>query len=124
MIDESGEDDPAMRPLASAALLAMVALVAPLAAAAIPPCAPAGHCPMAMAAGDMAPCHQASIDADDCCLADASELAQPAVPLAAAAPPADEKLAAGAPPGERAPQPLAAGSSATPLYTLFRTLLI
>lgn len=115
-----------MRARRSAALIGLTALLAPLAVAAMPPCAPVAHCPMAMAMADgaPAPCHDASIDADDCCPGDAAAAPVPAVPLAAASSAAVELPVAGALPGERVLVPSAGSACATPLYTLFRALLI
>ena len=111
-------------------LLAALVLLSPLAAAAAPACAPgamAEHCPMMAAlAAERPACHGAAIEADDCCPEMASAEPADAVPVtgvtlleAAAEPPAsppaaDEQRTATAPCTARA----------TPLYRLFRALLI
>lgn len=107
-------------------LLAAFGLLAPLSAAAAPPCAPGPHCPMAAAAGGAAPCHGAAIQRENCCLSDGEALPVELVPAIAAAVPAAfdatpaprlEVDAPGLPPA-----PVAA--SPTPRYRLFRALLI
>ena len=111
------------RPLS---LLAALVLLSPLAAAAVPACGPGQHCPMAGLLVDEPPCHGATIQADDCCLTAATVVPADVVPMIGAM-----ALAV----GDAAPAPrldTANGRSATasvdppstPLYRLFRTLLI
>ncbi len=108
------------------ALLAALALLSPLAALAVPACAPGQHCPMAGALVDGPPCHGATIRADDCCLTTATAEPVDVVPVigaialaagdAVAAPRLDSQSAGLATARVAAPS--------TPLYRLFRALLI
>ena len=114
-----------MRARRASSLLAALALLSPLVAIAVPGCAPGPHCPMAGPMGEEMPCHGASIEADDCCLADGA--AEPAaVPVvSASALTVDHGVAApltgiGDEPSAVAPT----AAHPTPLYRLFRALLI
>ena len=107
-------------------LLAVLALVSPLAAFAVPACGPSQHCPMAGAAGDGPPCHGATIQAEDCCLAAANPAAIEAVPVIALADTVavDTSPAPRLEPNDGLLQPAPPGAPPAPLYRLFRTLLI
>ncbi len=107
-------------------LLAALALLAPLAAVAVPVCSPGPHCPMAAAMAGDPPCHGTAIQADSCCRTAAAATAVEIVPVASAP-------ALAADPGTPVPRiesaagvpPLAADAAAPrPLYRLFRALLI
>ena len=106
-------------------LLACLALLSPLAAFAVPPCGPGQHCPMAGMNGDARPCHGAVIQEDDCCVVGSTAEPAEVVPVIAACAPlsADGVLAPRPELANRAPAVCAAAPS-TPLYRLFRTLLI
>jgi hypothetical protein len=111
------------RPLS---LLAALVLLSPLAAVAVPGCAPGQHCPMAGAVGDGPPCHGTAIQADNCCLTAATaEVVEVAPVIALTAPAIDN--------GGQAPDALRAdaispgapdNTPSPPLYRLFRALLI
>jgi hypothetical protein len=115
-----------MRAQRSLTLLAILALVSPLAATAAPACAPGQHCPMAGMGESAPPCHGSTIQAADCCVSaeipEAVEVATVVVAPAAAA-------AAGAPAPRLAgdgvtPSALPVEAASPPLYRLFRALLI
>ena len=111
-------------------LLAALVLLSPLVAAASPGCAPGAmseHCPMmAVLAAERPSCHGTAMQADDCC------------PEMASAEPADAapvigvtvlEAAVEAPPALLATDVQRTGAApcrarATPLYRLFRALLI
>lgn len=112
-------------------LLAILALLSPLAATAVPGCPPgamAEHCPMMAAMGDEAPpCHEeAAIEADDCCPDPAAVQPAEGVPVVAAGV-AEAGTLAALPPARPAPARrlgCAAGIAPAPLYRLHRALLI
>lgn len=107
-------------------LLAVLALLSPLAAMAAPGCAPGPHCPMAGLMGEEMPCHGASIQADDCCLTDATAEPVAVVPvISAAALTVDDGVPAPlAMIGEKPSAVARAAAQSPPLYRLFRALLI
>lgn len=112
-------------PLRSTALLALAVLLAPLAAAGLPLCSPAGHCPMAPAASQSVPCHGSVIQADDCCPADTAAAVVDLASVSPVAAPASADMALTSRPAPGTPLRSDAGPApATPLYTLFRSLLI
>ncbi len=112
-------------PLRSTALLAVAVLLAPPAAAGLPQCSPAGHCPMARVGGEAAPCHGSVIQADDCCPTDSTAAAVDLVSVSPVAAPASADVALTPRPAADTPLRTVAGEGlATPLYTLFRSLLI
>jgi hypothetical protein len=115
-----------MRARRASNLLALLVLLSPLAALAVPACAPGQHCPMAGAMGDGPPCHGTSIQADNCCLTSVSAEPAEVVPVTAAAALAtdDGVLAPRAEPGEGVCPAARDHAPSPPLYRLFRTLLI
>lgn len=114
-----------MSPRRTLSLLAALAVLSPLAAIAAPACMPGQHCPMAALAGDGPPCHGTAMQADDCCLSAAAEAAE-AVPVAAAKASAAGEVLPVPRPETGAEVPLAErrDTPSTPLYRLFRALLI
>ena len=111
-------------------LLATLALLSPLAATATAVCAPGpmtGHCPMMAAVSDLGPpCHGTAIQADDCCPEMAAAESAEAVRAIGVTAPA-EAAAVVLPPAASEPARGASSASAarsTPLYRLFRALLI
>jgi hypothetical protein len=107
-------------------LLAVLALVSPLAAVALPLCAPGQHCAMAGAIGAKPACHGTAIQAVDCCPAAAAVELVEVVPLTSATAPAvvDAAQAPRLEPGEAILPAARCEPPSTPLYTLFRALLI
>ena len=115
-----------MRARRASSLLAALALLSPLVAIAVPECAPGPHCPMAGLMGEEMPCHGASMQADDCCPADGAAEPAAAVPLiSASALTADDGAPAPLTVDGEEPSAVACGvGHSTPLYRLFRALLI
>ena len=106
-------------------LLAALAVSSPLAAMTLPECAPGPHCPMAAAMGEEAPCSDAVMQEDDCCVtAPATEPAEALPVVAAGADWIDDGVPA--PSSERAEEQTTGRADALspPLYRLFRALLI
>ncbi len=107
-------------------LLAALALSSPLMAVAEPACAPGPHCPMAGLMADEPPCHGTAIQADDCCVTTAPAASTEAAPVIGAI---ARSVVSAAP--ASCPEPGAGTSGtarvdppSTPLYRLFRALLI
>ena len=115
-----------MRVRHALSLLAALALLSPLAAVAVPACAPSQHCPMAGALGDGPPCHGTAIQADNCCVTVATAEPAEVVPVAAATALAtdDGVPAPRAEPGEGISSAACDNAPPPPLYQLFRALLI
>jgi hypothetical protein len=111
------------RPLA---LFAALALLSPLAAVAVPACGPSEHCPMAGLVADDQPCHGAAIQADDCCLTSATGEPAGVLPVigATASVTADATLVPHLESGDGCPVVARVEPPSTPLYRLFRALLI
>lgn len=111
-------------------LLAATILLLPVAATAVSGCdgaTPAPHCPMAAAlTAATPPCHGTAIQADDCCpeMTAGEPAAAPPVVVATALEAGAATLAAALPPSGDLAAPSRSPGAATPLYRLFRALLI
>ena len=106
-------------------LLACLALMAPLAASAGPACGPGQHCPMAALSAEPAPCHGAAIQKDDCCVIAADAVPVEVAPVIGIGTPwIDDRAPAPRPELAKDLPDVCDASASTPLYRLFRTLLI